>query len=203
MTSFARTLTLVAASALLASVPAAAQTLGDLARQEAARRQTVSSGKVYTNDNLKPAPPVTATVPQGSGTSLTPPPSLEAAGAAPASGAAATTSPETPAQATTAAAPGQDGRRTEAYWRDRLAAARDNLARSQTFQDALQARISALALDFVNRDDPVQRAQVERDHARAMAEMERVKKEAAQYQKEIGDIQEEGRRAGAPAGWLR
>jgi len=202
MTSFARTLAFVAAGVCFATPAAVGQSLGDLARQEAARRQTVSAGKVYTNENLKPAPPVTASVPPGSGTSLTPPPSLEAAGAAPAS-AETGAAQESPAQATAAATPGQEGRRTEAYWRERLAAARDNLSRSQTFQDALQARISALALDFVNRDDPVQRAQVERDHARAMAEMERVKKEAAQYQKEIGDIQEEGRRAGAPAGWLR
>ena len=36
---------------------AAAQSLGDVARKEEERRKTVkSSGKVYTNDKLKPAP---------------------------------------------------------------------------------------------------------------------------------------------------
>ncbi len=179
------------------STSAHAQALGDLARQEAARRQTVASGKVFTNDNLKPVPPSTATPPPPVGTTLTPPPPSPDAGTPPAEGAASTPDAKAAAQAPS------DGRRTEAYWRGRLSAARDNLSRSQTFQDALQARIGALALDFVNRDDPAQRAQIERDHIKALAELERVKKEIAQSQREITDIQDEGRRAGAPAGWLR
>jgi hypothetical protein len=36
-----------------------------------------------------------------------------------------------------------------------------------------------------------------------MAELDRVKQENAELQKAIAAIQEEGRRAGAPAGWLR
>lgn len=178
------------------STTANAQALGELARQEAARRQTVAPGKVFTNGNLKPVPPSTAT-PSTVGTTLTPPPPSPD-GDTPAAEGTASTPDAKPATA----AP-SDGRRTEAYWRDRLTGARDNLSRSQTFHDALQARIGALALDFVNRDDPAQRAQVERDHIKALAELERVKKDIAQSQKEITDIQDEGRRAGAPAGWLR
>jgi hypothetical protein len=81
--------------------------------------------------------------------------------------------------------------------------ARDGLARSQTFAEALQSRINALSTDFVNRDDPAQRAVIETDRQKAIAELERVRKEIAQFQTSIADIEEEARRAGVPPGWLR
>jgi hypothetical protein len=71
------------------------------------------------------------------------------------------------------------------------------------FQEALQSRINALSTDFVNRDDPAQRSVIAADRQKAMAELDRVKQESAELQKAIAAIQEEGRRAGAPAGWLR
>ena len=37
----------------------------------------------------------------------------------------------------------------------------------------------------------------------ALAELERVTREIQQHTKAIADLQEEGRKAGAPAGWLR
>src|SRR5258706_9026645 len=45
------------AAALAISATASAQTLGDVARQEEARRKTVKApGKVYTNDSLRADP---------------------------------------------------------------------------------------------------------------------------------------------------
>lgn len=84
-----------------------------------------------------------------------------------------------------------------------MATARGNLSRAETFQEALQSRINALSADFVNRDDPAQRAQIANERQKALAELDRVKQEIVQYQKEIGDIQEAARRAGVPAGWVR
>jgi len=55
----------------------------------------------------------------------------------------------------------------------------------------------------VNRDDPAQRNVIAVDRQKALAELDRVKKEVAEHQKAITDTQEEGRRAGVPAGWLR
>ena len=57
--------------------------------------------------------------------------------------------------------------------------------------------------DFVNRDDPAQRAKLEADRKTALAELERVKKELETQTKGIAAIEEEARRAGVPAGWLR
>jgi hypothetical protein len=91
----------------------------------------------------------------------------------------------------------------EAYWRSRISGARSALERSRIFADALQSRINALTTDFVNRADPAQRAQIELERQRAVAELDRVKKEIAEQTKAISDIEEEARKAGVPPGWLR
>jgi hypothetical protein len=64
-------------------------------------------------------------------------------------------------------------------------------------------RINALTTDFTNRDDPAQRAQIELERQRSLAELDRVKKEIAEQTKAIADIEEEARKAGVPPGWLR
>ena len=71
------------------------------------------------------------------------------------------------------------------------------------FAEALQSRINGLSADFTARDDPAQRAVVGADWQKSLDELERVKKEIQQHTKALADIQEEGRRAGVPAGWLR
>jgi hypothetical protein len=169
---------------------ASGQSLGDVAKEEAARRQTVAkSGKVYTNDTLKKEPASSA------GSNEAPP---TAAAPAPAAN-----KPADEAKKTDEAKPSSEPAKGEAYWTKRLQAERDIVARGKTFAEALQSRINALSTDFVNRDDPAQRAQISADRQKALAELDRVKKEIDEHTKAIADIQEEGRKAGAPAGWLR
>jgi len=170
---------------------ASAQSLGALAKQEEARRKSVKNpGKLYTNENLRPdsasSEPSTAAPPAAD---ATPPP--------PASPAAATP----PKEDDKSAADAQ--KKDEGYWKDRLAQARTALDRSKTFADALQSRINALTTDFAARSDPAQRAQIERDRQKALAELDRVQQEIKDNTKAITDIQEEGRKAGVPAGWVR
>jgi len=166
--------------AVQAAAVAEAQSLGDVARREEARRKTVTStGKVYTNDNLRP---------EGS-TAASPP--------APAPAAA----PGTPAvQASDKA---QGPKKDDAYWRDRITSERDALGRAQLFAESLQSRINALTADFTARDDPYQRNQIGQDRQKALAELDRVRKEIDDHTKAIATIQEEARKAGVPAGWLR
>jgi len=170
---------------------AGAQTLGDVARKEEERRKAVkSSGKVYTNDELLP-------VPQPS-----------AAPAAPAASGdqAATPAPSQSAGTTSAGASASDkavAKDDEKTWRKRMTDARDALERSKTFANALQNQFNSLATDFVNRDDPAQRSVIASQRDKVTAELERVKKEIESQTKAIGDIQEEARRAGVPAGWVR
>jgi len=179
-----------AAMAVLVTTTASAQSLADVARREDARRKSIPShGKLYTNDSLhaEPAPAPAAAAPSaGDGAAPVQPPS----------GSAAIPAEQKPADQ-------KDAKKNEAYWKDRLASERDGLGRAQTFADALQSRINALATDFVNRDDPAQRSVIAADREKALKELTRVKQEIQQHTKAIADIQEEGRRAGVPAGWLR
>ena len=93
--------------------------------------------------------------------------------------------------------------KNEAYWKKRIQAQRDELARAEMFADALQTRINVLSADFVARDDPAQRAVIATDRQKALAELDRVKQEIVQHTKTIAGIQDEARRANVPPGWLR
>jgi hypothetical protein len=173
-------------------VLASAQGLAAVAKKEEERRKTAKAGKVYGNGDLKaditasPPPPGNSTpsAPQTTPAPGTQVPSVNLPGGK------VESEEKTPVK-------------DEAYWRARISAARSALERSRIFADALQSRLNALATDFVNRDDPAQRSQIEMERRRAQAEQDRVKKEIADQTKAIADIEEEARKAGVPPGWLR
>jgi hypothetical protein len=169
-----------------ASASAQTPTLAELAKKEAERRKALKpAGKVYTNKDL----PESAKKDPAPATPATGAPATPATGAAPAG-------PEP-----TAATSGDQ--KDEKYWRDRIAAAREEVRRNEAFAEALQSRINALTRDFTSRDNPVQRSRVADDRERALAEQARVKVEIENGRKKVDDIEEEARRAGVPAGWLR
>ena len=66
-----------------------------------------------------------------------------------------------------------------------------------------QNRIDSLTTDFVNRDDPAQQSQIRADREKALAELDRVKKVVEEDRRAIPELEEEARREGVPAGWLR
>jgi hypothetical protein len=173
---------------VLLAVPTlmSAQSLAALAKQEEERRKSVkAAGKVYTNGDLKADPTAPREPANGSPDA---PVSTQVPSVNLPAGEA-----ETP--------PGE--KKDEAYWRGRIGAARSALERSRIFADALQSRLNALNADIVNRDDPAQRAQLELERQRALAEWERVKVEMAEQTKAISEIEEDARKAGVPPGWLR
>ena len=181
---------IAAALVALLGVAVSAQSLADVARQEEARRKALTEkgekGKVYTNDSLKPAP--------------APEPAPTPAAAPATQPAAAPDADKAKSKDDDKAA---DAKKDEETWRKRVATERDALDRANTFADALQSRINALANDFAARDDPFQRQQIANDRQKALTELDRVKQEIQQHTKAITDIQEEARRAGVPAGWVR
>ena len=181
----------VLAGALLTlSVPAYAQSLGDLAKREQARRKAQPpAAKTYTNEDLKQVPPP-------SGTPATP--SDPAGKPTDAKAGTAKAEPEK-VDATKPAEPAKD----EAYWRTKITSAREDVRRNEAFKEALQTRINALTADFSARDDPYQRAKVADDRQKALAELARVSADIEKTTKLIADIEEEARRAGVPPGWLR
>jgi hypothetical protein len=91
----------------------------------------------------------------------------------------------------------------EAAWRARMAAARTSLERDQVLLNAVQSQINALMTDFVNRDDPAQRAEIERQRVRALAELDRLKKQVQTDTDDIAAIEEDARKKGIPPGWIR
>ena len=190
---FARSIAV--ALVLVSGAAASAQSLADVARQEEERRKAVAkAGKVYTNDHLPPAPPVSAPRPAAGAVAPAKPAEPEAAGG-PAAGDVVK-----PADQATG---GGAAPTTEDAWRKRVAAEREALARSEILADALQSRINALTTDFENRGDPAQRSVIFADRQKALAELDRVRKEIEEHRKAITTIQEEARRAGVPAGWTR
>ncbi len=84
-----------------------------------------------------------------------------------------------------------------------MAAAREAVERSKIFAEALQTRINSLSNDWAARDDPYQRAKLSADRDKALAELGRVQKEVQDGTKAIAAIQEEARKTGVPAGWVR
>jgi hypothetical protein len=160
---------------------AGAQSLADVARKEESRRKTAPAAKVYTNKDLsgQPAgtPAATAPPPSGTPAAPTPPATEEAKDKGPA--------------------------KDQAYWSGRMKALQSQVERDSNYADAMQTRINSLTTDFVNRDDPAQRAIVERDRQKSVAELARLKKSIDEGKKAVADLEEEARRAGAPPGWLR
>ncbi|HEX7087879.1 MAG TPA: hypothetical protein VF198_16085 [Vicinamibacterales bacterium] len=184
---------LVIALAVAAGTPAAAQPLAEIARREEARRAAIKKpSRVITNKDLRPVerwdPPSTAPAAAGQGE------------AAPAQPESAPGQPAAPAEQEQEEA---DPEAQEREWRQKMSDAKTALERSQMYHDALQSRINALWAEFTAKDDPAQRAVVELERRKAIAEQERVKEEIEQRKKAIADLEEEARRAGVPPGWLR
>ena len=176
---------LTAVLGLLAVASLSAQSLGAVAKETEAKRKTAkSSGKVYTNDSLKSDPRDVSTP-----------------AAAPA--AATPSQPEVTADDKTKQDASGKQVKDEAYWRDRIKAEREALARAETFAAALQSQINGLYAEFTACQAPPQCNEVSAKRQKSIAELDRVKKEVAQHTKGIADIQEEARRAGVPAGWVR
>jgi hypothetical protein len=162
--------------------------LGEIAKREAERRRALKAeGKVYTNKDL----PKSANPAQPSTTAPAPAPTAEQKAAT-----------QKPAEADPVEKDKEE-EKDEAWWRKRITAAREALQRTELAADAFQSRINALTTDFVNRDDPYQRAQISIDRQKALNELERMKADMVRIKQQIADIEEEARVAGVPPGWLR
>jgi hypothetical protein len=178
------------AGVFLFSGVAAAQSLGDVARKEEERRKSVkSTGRVYTNEDLRRYQGGPVPVPQPAGSTS----------------AGGTTQPTAAAQQEGVPAPPGEKveEKGETHWRKLITDAREQLRRSQSFLEAMQTRVNALTNDFYARDDPAQRAVIWTQRTDALEEMKRLEGEIAEQRKAVAAIQEDARRAGVPPGWLR
>jgi hypothetical protein len=179
-------------SAVDSSSSSAGESLADVARREAARRKALAAsgqrGRTLNNSDVKKWEPPQAETAN---------PAEADAGKKDNEGKAADKAAPTDAQQPPAETKGED------YWHGRMAAAREELRRNEAFAEALQSRINALSAEFSAKDDPYQRAQVADDRQKALAEMDRLTSEIDKNRKSIADIEDDARRAGVPAGWIR
>lgn len=170
--------------ALVFQAGVSAQSLADVARAEEARRKTVKAAvKVYTNEDLDGAPATGAPTP----------PATEPAGPAKPGNAAAKPEEQKPV----------DPAKTEKYWKDRAAEIQQSLSRSKVLLEALQTQVSGMNAEFLSMDDPGQRGLLEARLQRATGELQRVQQDIDRQTKAAADLQEEARKAGVPAGWIR
>src|SRR5262249_37356857 len=143
--------------------------LADVARREQIRRQLApAAARVYTNQDLPAAPEVPP--PAAAPPATAEPPSPETSGSKPAE----TAKPAAPAPESKPDS--KDVKHDEAWWRDRITKAREALAHDQLMAEALQSRINGLTSDWINRDDPAQKAQLFEQRQQALAELDRTKK---------------------------
>ena len=178
---------------LSAGPAASGQTLGEVAKKEAERRKAQpQTGKVYTNKDL----PASAQKP------ATANPSTETTAQTPTDPVAAATGQKAEDGKAPADKP-QGDQKDQAYWKNRMATAREELRRSEMFAEALQTRVNTLNKDFNSRDNPAQRSAIGADRTEALNELTRVKQDVERGKKQIADIEEEARKAGVPPGWVR
>ena len=181
------TIAALTATVLRAQTPS----LGDVAKKEAERRKAQQpAAKVYTNKDLpasaqKPATPAPSDT---QGTIVDP---------------VAAATEQKPEGAKEEKPEEKKEEKDEAWWKARITQAREELRRNEIFSDALQTRINSLSRDYVNRDNPAQRAKIGQDRADALNEMARVKADIDRGKKQIEEIEEEARKLNVPPGWLR
>lgn len=170
--------------------------LADVARAEEARRKTAKKAtRVITNANLGQDPNAPSEPPRATGTA----PGGHASGGVAGQAGAGAQRLESPDQPDAADA---GSKKDEKYWRERMAAARSDLSRTQLYAESMQTRINSLKTDVFNLDYPA-RGVAEKNLNASLAELERLKKDVEAKTKAITAIEDEARRAGVPAGWVR
>lgn len=160
-----------------------AQSLADVAKAEEARRKTIKSGvKVYTNEDLVRTLPTSA---------------------APAQPAAAAAKAGEPAKPGDEKEKPVDPTKTQAYWKERATTLQQSLSRNKLLLEALQTQVNGLNAEFVSMDDPGQRDLLQARLQRATGELQRVQQDIEKQTREAAALQDEARKAGVPAGWVR
>ena len=157
--------------------------LAEVARQEAERRKALTtSARVYTNDDLKHARPLTTAA-------AAPAP---VAGPVPAPGVV----PEPAADAGTAAAPAASrapggGNAAAEVLAGRLLAARDALEQARAAFGAQQMRVTSLTADWVGAPDEASRATIARARDVAGADAERLRGEIDALTRTLAQLEQD------------
>jgi len=171
---------------------AAAQSLGDVARQfrQQQGKETRKAVKVYTNDNLPPPAPWEEVAPAVDTTKATPKPEAESKPGGP------VTQPAEPA-----AEKSDDKKRTQEYWQEKFTTARREVASAESAQRLAQDELSLLQIQQAREIDPDVQSQVATKIQAKQAELTAIQAQLDAAQKVLDDLQKEFDASGAPAEW--
>lgn len=184
-----RTLQFVFALALagLLTATAAAQSLGDYARQQRAKKPPTTEGvKEYTNDNLPTSGGALSTV---------------GASATPASDSASTSASAAKSKADTASQ--KDMGKLETEWKAKFAKQKGEIATLQREMDVStrENKLRASA-HYGNAAERLQHSkQFAEDDLKYQAELKEKQQALADAQQKLEDMKEELRKAGLPSSW--
>ena len=166
--------------------------VADAARK--AREQKKSAPKpkhVVTEDEIAPRTPELP--PQSATASAAPAPDSAAPAADAASGAPAATGAEK-----------SDPPNSEAYWRKRFATQRKRIADAQVELDVLQRETEKASVQYYSDPQKALQEQYSRKEVNDKTEkVEAKKKEIAALKQQLGDLEDELKRAGGDPGWAR
>jgi hypothetical protein len=166
------------------------QSLGDIANKEQERRKKVTDEKVITDEQAA----------KYRGSSLT------------------TTIPEQPAavksesENTASAKPNKEKPesdepvdfegRTESYWRQTMAEARQKVKALEDEATAIELKLNSLQNQFYREDDGFKREGVQQDMQKGYYERDKNKEDLAKAKDMLQDLEKEAKKSGALPGWL-
>jgi type IV secretory pathway VirB10-like protein len=180
---------------------ASAQSLGDLARQERAKRakETKKAVKVVTDEDLPP--PATEAKP-----AAPPSESAEQPGEQPAEQAAEP--PATPPEEASAPPPAEeakpeDKQKTRDYWQGRFKAAKQRIADAEELQRLAEDELSLLQIQQARELSPDAKSDLDAQVKAKSAEVESKRAQTAKAQKALEDLEKDFKESGAPEDWSK
>jgi hypothetical protein len=167
--------------------PAYSQSLADLAHKEKERREAVKNDRLITAEEAaKYRAETSATNPS------------DQSSATPDTGKKDTAKVDKPESDEPVDFEG----RTESYWRETMAAARQKVKDLENEANVITLKIADLQNRFYSEDDGFKREGIQREIQKSFYEQDKNKEDLAKARDILQDLEKEGRKSGALPGWL-
>ena len=185
----------------------AAQSLGDVARQERQKRakETKKPVKVITSDDFPAPPPAEEAKPAApsSASEETPAESAEQPAAQPTEQPAAQTTAEEAAPPAAEEAKPEHKQKTRDYWQGRFRAAKQRIVDAEELQRLAEDELSLLQIQQARELSPDGQADLEARVKAKNAELETRRATTAKARKALENLEKEFKESGAPTDWSK
>jgi hypothetical protein len=167
--------------------PVYSQSLADLANKEKERRQAVKNDRIITPEDAAKYQTGTPAAASPDQPSATPVPGKR--------DASKVDKPESDE-------PVDFEGRTESFWRDTMAAARQKVKDLENEANVITLKIADLQNKFYSEDDGFKREGIQREIQKSFYEQDKNKEELAKARDILQDLEKEARKSGALPGWI-